>query len=962
VRIWISRLSGQSSETLDVPEASDTITYSVEPDSFVVQSVLPGNLCRIEAITLSGEQAILLCRDATSPNIPAEERHAGRMFHRLDRMVRPGTLLHAFGLKATDSGTFETTESSRIVVEPDCLLSITELVECFFRENGRLSGNPRLFFLHLFTPFEPSLALVRGKLVNDVFDYVLQERKAPDDVEMERMLSGSVFILARIPGDTAKSMRDEVRKDYLPSMMRFADTHQNCRIVIEPAFIAPEYGLQGRLDVLLEENSRRNVVELKSGKPPGGNLVWDSHAFQVTGYNLLLSATYANRKGDSAIFYPRDTIAPLRNVYPAAGMAQRLLMLRNEIVRTLFDWAEGRMGELNRLNPDLIGPVPKFTREQVSEFGDVISDLDPRTRTWFEYFVSATATEMLRAKTGFGDNNGFASLWRESRAERARAFISLDGLQVASVSGKRVEFSRPAAEVTVFRPGDIIIALPAVEEPLRDHPLLKGAIESIAPGTVSVVFWGIPDDILNQWPEWSLERDMFDRSFVAQFRSLYGLLSAPVERRELLLGMRPPLPIEPVEINRSGLSDIQAGVVAHCLGTKDLHLVLGPPGTGKTSLIMNRIVRHLYGGKDTAAVFVLAFTNRAVDEIASRLQGLDFLRLGRESDSSLRAHARRESLDDLRSRVLNTRILIGTVFAFLETSSVLQAVYSFDTVLIDEASQLTEPQLAGIVACFRRSILIGDHRQLPPVTTLENFREIPAILRETGYESAGESLFERLFRRYMDQGWDWGIDILPEHYRMHADIAELVNPYYDNELQCAIPRQSTPAKAAGSIPSDRVLFVPSQPEMTGMPCHRGEATAVVTVLNQLRMQFPESPERVGVITPFRAQISLIRSLMGGDPWMQAIMVDTVERFQGSENDVILFSAAVDTLARMRTMQSIRNGVDRKLNVAVSRAREQFILFGDPRVLNSCPHYTRIIAHATIWRIADDTKSGGPKTA
>jgi DNA replication ATP-dependent helicase Dna2 len=922
------------------------------PFSFYVVSVqvtTAGATCTITALNEDGETVELLCADRTPSYLAPNERNAGRCFHRLGAMVKPRQLLRVFNATETEPGRFACADDTLVIVEPDFLVNITDLAECFFSVGGRMTGNPRLFLLKLFQPVETSRAILRGKLVNEAFDYILRESVEPDDGVYDRFLAANSLVSARMTDTDLDALVSEVRVQYLPAILRFAADRKHVPCFLEPSFLAPDFGLQGRLDALFEDPDdplRKNVVELKSGSPPNGPRVWDNHLAQTTGYNLLLRSIYGpERRGDSAIFYPRAAIHPLRNAYEAASVEQRLLMLRNEIVRTLADWADGRFETLDKLRPESFGPRPVFVGDTLETFAKVMHNLDPRSRAWAEFHISAVLTEMFRAK--IGDLGGFARLWRESPAEKRPGFDIMEGLTLLSVDGLRAAFSRSRNETSNFREGDIAVLVPENDDPLRGRPLLRGAIEKMLPDRITVRFWGIPGDLLTRHSSWRAEHDLFDRGWLSQLQSIFRLCAAPVERRELLLGIRPPEPIPDTDLEIPGLSPAQAGVVRRCLAAIDLHLVLGPPGTGKTSLVMSRIVACRRMSHPDEIIVVLAFTNRAVEEIASRLPEGEFLRLGRESEHSLRAHAKTESRAELRARVLSTRLVIGTAASFVERIADLAGLFRFDTVIVDEASQLLESQVIGILSAFRRAILIGDHRQLPPVTTLDNFRETPEILREIGFDGAAESLFERLFRRYRDQGWNWGLDTLDEHYRMHGEIAGAVNHAYDGRLRTALDRQREPlADDIPELPAGaRLVFVPSPPELRDTPCHQTEAEAVAQLLNAYRAIWPDHPGKIGVITPFRAQISLIRSLLPDDPWFAAVVIDTVERFQGSERDVILFSAAVNRPAHLRRMVSERYGVDRKLNVAISRARERFVLLGDPRVLNASPHYRELIEHS-----------------
>jgi superfamily I DNA and/or RNA helicase len=139
--------------------------------------------------------------------------------------------------------------------------------------------------------------------------------------------------------------------------------------------------------------------------------------------------------------------------------------------------------------------------------------------------------------------------------------------------------------------------------------------------------------------------------------------------------------------------------------------------------------------------------------------------------------------------------------------------------------------------------------------------------------------------------------------------------------------------------------------------HETEAKRIVSLLRYLRETEGASfkPEHVGVVTPWRTQIGLLRNLMGSEGGLQELNIDTVERFQGSENRIILVSMAVYHPAQLRLLRSpgvfryreqggleVEVSLDRKLLVTLSRAKHQIVFFGDERVLKSDPHYASVI--------------------
>jgi superfamily I DNA and/or RNA helicase len=206
--------------------------------------------------------------------------------------------------------------------------------------------------------------------------------------------------------------------------------------------------------------------------------------------------------------------------------------------------------------------------------------------------------------------------------------------------------------------------------------------------------------------------------------------------------------------------------------------------------------------------------------------------------------------------------------------------------------------------------------------------------------------------------------MLTTHFRMHNDIAEIINPWYGHRLICGRPEQEAQHLFNGPkdaiwhslLSAGRAIFVPS-PRAQSTRFHRIEAERIVSLIKYIRSALGHEfdPRSVGVVTPWRTQIGLIRHLIGDDKELQALNIDTVERFQGSENRIILVSMAVTHPAQMHMLRSpgafsweegeeIRTvDVDRKLLVSLSRAMNQVIVFGDEHVLCSDPVYRTAIS-------------------
>lgn len=276
----------------------------------------------------------------------------------------------------------------------------------------------------------------------------------------------------------------------------------------------------------------------------------------------------------------------------------------------------------------------------------------------------------------------------------------------------------------------------------------------------------------------------------------------------------------------------------------------------------------------------------------------------------------------------------------------------FDTLIVDEASQLLEPAVVGILPNFKRFILIGDEKQLPAVVTqpmhfchVEN-EELKAV----GIQNLSHSLFERLLLNAQNKGWHNAYTMLETQYRTHEDIAGFISREFYKILKIGSPRQQEPFtrflptsadEYEAQLAKGRLQFWAS-PQEPHFKFHQ--------LLHTIRQVYGKdfNAETVGVITPYRAQMAEIFKQLD-DELRYFVSVDTVERYQGSERDIILISMAVNHRAQMRNLQALNHNatVDKKLNVALSRAREQLIIIRCPKVLEEGVFYKKLLKEITV---------------
>ena len=292
-----------------------------------------------------------------------------------------------------------------------------------------------------------------------------------------------------------------------------------------------------------------------------------------------------------------------------------------------------------------------------------------------------------------------------------------------------------------------------------------------------------------------------------------------------------------------------------------------------------------------------------------------------------------------------------------------------------------EPQLLGIL-CARgedekdaidKFVLIGDHKQLPAVVQQKTEQSViyDESLLSIGLTNLKDSLFERLYRNctatvqhilssseqsspleqsYPSFAAQRSYDMLCRQGRMHPEVALFANrAFYGGRL---IP-VGLPHQTESSDTICRLAFYPSVPEKVGASAKinyseaRIVADLAVRIYEDHQTDFDES-RTLGIITPYRSQIALIKKEIEslGIPVLNRILVDTVERFQGSERDVIIYSFCVNYPYQLKFLSNLTEEegvlIDRKLNVALTRARKQMFITGVPELLERNPLYKSLL--------------------
>lgn len=879
-----------------------------------------------------------------------------------------------------------------IIVDPDYLVDVTAIAECFSADTVM----PLNFLMKQFTPKTVSPYLLLGHVANAMLDQFLLNRSVSFDDIMQELFQQFVLEFSLLNDDDVKMVAQQA-KEFMQHLFQDAgilnQENKNTIAYIEPAFISGKHGLQGRLDAFFMDETLHagKIVELKSGKPYKVNEFGlnPNHYAQTLLYDLAVKDAFGDDfVSTNYILYCKLKQDRLRRAPTLLPIQYEAMKVRNDLIAIVHHLMSVQdEGLLFRFDHGSFAAAGGFIYRDAQLIASTINQLSEFEKRHLQFFVKFITGENYVAKVGgfqYQRRMGFSALWRADVDDKLIHFNIYRHLAIQKkLSDDVYQFSIPEGHtLTNFRRGDIVVLYPASRE---EHPthgqLLRGSIIRLTACDVQVRLRNplLRSEVFEAIEAWNIEHDFIEASTRNDYRSLFSFYRSSPQRRNIFMGICPPSVTEeniPYEIV-SSLSDIQSQLLIEMIRAGEYYLLWGPPGTGKTSVMLAAYIRYImeYTSEN---LLLVAYTNRAVDEICAVIDQLypdDYVRIGSRFSVGERFQkkllqskiASKKSRNQVLTFLESSRLFVGTA-ASISGRDELFELKSFDRMVVDEASQILEPQLIGLSSRIPRNVFIGDHKQLPAVvaappsyTTIDSPQ-----LNAAGYQDSGMSMFERLYRRCDQQGWVHAVGRLSHQGRMHTDINAFVSAsFYDRQLHIIehavdIRLRLTQALTAvydqfplvdGRKLSRRMEIVDSlvveSKDIGVVKMQAREAVLVADICGAVLDVLPEHMT-VGVICPFRAQIALVRDELQGRGLSEhpRLNVDTVERYQGGARDVIILSTCATNAATLQAIRSLdADGIDRKLNVAISRSREQFILVGSLQVLAKDETYRELIGYS-----------------
>lgn len=899
------------------------------------------------------------------------------------RAIRAGMRIHLLGARVIENSKaqrFIALDAQTIpVLEPEIPITVTDVA----RVQGVTSGHcARRVLIDWHQPRPFTRHIVEGGIAHDILEHLVAEENANTgrDAFAKAFVEGLRkrkidCIAAAITDDDLRPLQEKMAAHFMHLRSWVQSVPPNRRLA-EVQRISARYGLEGRIDLVLQHEKSVDIVELKTGRYAA-----DEHEQQVRAYGMMWeNAARQNHQRLKALLVYSQT-GRNRMINLADRDAQHsLLHGRNAIIAALYELAYDVPTAIDDT------PLPKpCTTPHFGEHKALCADNPCRFRRdacaglhkhlhaparperhvqiqeWFAHFDRLIAREYLAASRAIGELLSPGQL--EQRIATGKA---VPNVHVSLIDENRGQLHLQLEGGDIFQAGDNVLlhreddAHTAIFGRVREMHL--GGMELDAPGC----------SILQDAPRdgWVLDHRPARIGFQDAWRGITNVLQAGREELEQALLSPESTPawptLPPPDDSLGDLNPEQQQAVLLGLHATGPVVIQGPPGTGKTAVIAELVAQLLREGK---RVLVVSNTHSAADNALARIvhRGVrSVLRVGsRNHEDPLVLQACKErgvsaadlyleqradqasALSQLQETLEETSVFVATANAALRHPAFESMEHVgerdtpgltpiFDVVIMDEASQLTEPLAAGIAVRAHRFILVGDDRQLPPIVIANDARsssisDWPPHLLELGLGGLDVSLFDRLRERVPTV-------MLRRQYRMNQGVQSFPSLSFYQGTLIAVHGDAQLPLALSSIDDVSAEMLrrldPARPSVwvdvgtqTDGHLNLEEAVEVAATahafLNALtRSGQALTAERVGIITPFRAQARAIRAQLQQrlGPQAKWVDVDTVERFQGRERDVILIS-----LATARWSSFVFD--PRRLNVALTRARYKVVVFG-----------------------------------
>lgn len=776
-------------------------------------------------------------------------------------------------------------------------------------------------------------------------------------------------------GETKSSMA--TAKDDFPGIIQdIEDTEENIWL--------PKMGLKGKIDltVSVQANGKNRTIplELKTGRASFSA----EHKGQVTLYQMMMSESGRDAQS-GLLLYLREGV--LREVVSTRNEQRDLIMLRNDLVRYLSRESIQKYGENEFLEyPEPIShrnacencPYNTICTSLLSRDGNKslpshhplvkCQKVDHLSEKDLNYFFKWCQIAYLEDKDALR-KVAVSNIWTETEDQRRRNRKTIFGLKLKTIQEKELgEYHHVfEGEMTAgqhdLKANDYVVVSVADDK----WAVVTGFVVSVFDQRVTLNL----SKKLSEFRDQKIRIDLYEsQSMLSYHLTNLGILLNDSERssriRNAISGQMPPSfddqgsviwSTKQVQEIMEKLNDGQQNAIKKSLNCQNYLLIKGPPGTGKTQTISSLIRILVMSGQ---SVLITAHTHSAIDNLLLRIKkhGLSFLRLGSaarshpeiseycESNVIAKCHSPEEIADKFNSFPIVAVTCLGAGHALL-------ARRQFDVCIVDEATQVVQTALLRPLFSCKKFILVGDPDQLPPVLQSEEAIQL----------GGDRSLFLDLDNEHANTTAK-----LTVQYRMNRTIMKLANQFmYNHELICGNAKVEKQALSSWNTQViedslERKLLVKLlSPHMdlatmlvdtgpveelnqlgdrskTKVNANHCEIALIVRIIAVLKEAVDIPFSEIGIIAPFRVQVDAIKrvlnSTFGPDHKLE---VNTVDQYQGRDKDLIIYSGTRTKSSQEADAAQSDSGIlsdQRRLNVAITRAKKKLILIGDRSCLDA----------------------------
>nr|XP_016503533.1 PREDICTED: DNA replication ATP-dependent helicase/nuclease DNA2 isoform X3 [Nicotiana tabacum] len=810
-----------------------------------------------------------------------EQSGEERVLHLRDEwcysVVAPGDTIHVIGEFDSEGKCEINREKNFLIVHPDVLVSGTRVASSF-------SCSRRAVLDERLKSGEYSAAALIGTLLHQMFQAgLIRESPTQEFLEdyarivLQKSLE-SLYACGVDENDTHKTLIEAIPKllNWIRSF-QYSEVSEGpsidfgsedgvkkikvCEVLdIEEMAWAPKYGLKGMIDAYLRVNVKFNTskhnemimpLEFKTGKATNG-LTAMEHNAQVMLYTLLMSERYSQHIGHGHLYYLHTDHT--QGITVRRSDLVGLIMRRNELANDLL-----KTTITQQLPPMLQSPNMCRGCRHLN-----------------------VCTVYHKAYGGTTEGSGLGGVF-----DSLVSHLTIAHTNFLQKWDQLIDLEAKEVEVLSTEPGGILIATGVVVDMSCSRISVSLSKRLRLPGSSRT---SQAQDLHQQL--WRIHKDEFMGSFAIMRFNLIQLFLQNEQSshlRKMIVDLEVPRfdsgcqfsqdPAISYIWSEKNLNDDQRRAILKILTAKDYALILGMPGTGKTSTMVYAVKALLMRG---SSILLTSYTNSAVDNLLLKLkaQGIDFIRIGRyevvheEVRENCLSMMDAHGLEEIKQRIDQSKVVAVTC---LGITSPLLSNKRFDVCIMDEAGQTTLPVSLGPLTFASKFVLVGDHYQLPPLVQ-------SAEARENGM---AVSLFCRLSEAHPQ-----AICALQSQYRMCAAIMALSNALiYGNRLRCGSSQvenakikyttlPSGPAWMKEAMNPDRpVVFINTDLLLAFETNDRKavnnpmEANIIAEIVRRL-LSRGILEEDIGIITPYNSQVDLIRQSVS-----TSVEIHTIDKYQ-----------------------------------------------------------------------------------